>query len=132
MVFLAIAFIALIALQKWNFSIVRLTLITGAVMIALLCLSNPDALVVRYNTNRFLGGTLQEYDVEILYRAGKAGILPALDVLNQTEDKELKDEITQYLSYQAIYPREAHTLSLESFRALEAIAAKDGIKPLNP
>jgi hypothetical protein len=121
MLFLAIAFIALIALQKWNFSIVRLTLITGAVMISLLCLSNPDALVIRYNTNRFLGGTLQEYDVEVLYRAGKAGIIPALEVLNQTDDQELKEEINLYLTFRASHIREAHAQSIESFLALQAV-----------
>jgi hypothetical protein len=129
MVFLAIAFIALIALQKWNFSIVRLTLISGAVMITLLCLSNPDALVVRYNTNRFLSGTLQEYDVEILYRAGKAGIIPALEVLNLTDDQTLKDEITLYLTFQASHTRELYTSSLELFSAQRAITADGAIKP---
>jgi hypothetical protein len=117
MVFLTIAFIALIALQKWDFSIVRLTLITGAVMISVLCLSNPDALVVRYNTSRFLSGTLQEYDVEILYRAGSAGIRSAQEVLAQTDDQALKEEIKLFLSYQESYKREQHTLSLESFLA---------------
>jgi hypothetical protein len=123
MVFLAITFMALIALQKWNFSIVRLTLITGAVMITLLCLSNPDAIVTRYNTNRFLNGTLQEYDVEVLYRAGKAGIIPALEVINQTDDQELKEEINLYLTFQTSHTREAHTQSIESFLALQSIAA---------
>ncbi|MCL2662832.1 MAG: DUF4173 domain-containing protein [Oscillospiraceae bacterium] len=125
MVFLAIAFLALIALQKWNFSIVRLTLVTGAVMITLLCLSSPDALVASYNTNRFLSGTLQEYDVEVLYRAGKAGIIPALEVLNQTDDRELKEEINLYLLFQAGYKRELHTLNIESFLALQAVSERD-------
>jgi len=125
MVFLAIAFIALIALQKWDFSIVRLTLITGAVMISVLCLSNPDALVTRYNSNRYINGTLQEFDVEVLYRAGSAGIIPALNVLNQTDDQALKDEITRYLAFQTRNTSEPHTLSLESFLALQALNAKN-------
>ena len=54
MVLMAAVFVALIALQKWRFSIVRFALVTGSVMLCVLFLSNPDALVVRYNTNRYL------------------------------------------------------------------------------
>ena len=121
MVFLAIVFIALIVLQKWNFSIVRFTLITGAVMICVLCLSNPDALVVRYNTDRFLNGTLKEYDMEILYRAGKAGILPALDVLERTDDKQLRFEIQQYIETWSFDINESHRQSLESLIVRERL-----------
>ena len=125
MVFLAIVFIAFIALQKWNFSIVRLSLLTGAVMICILCLSNPDALVVRYNTNRFLEGTLREYDVSVLYRAGNAGVQPALDVLEQTNDMKLSKDISHYINYQTnrILPSYRH--SLESFLAREKVSEKD-------
>jgi len=121
MVFLAIVFIALIALQKWNFSIVRFSLITGAVMICILCLSNPDALVVRYNTDRFLNGTLQEYDMEILYRAGKAGILPALDVLDRTDDMQLRLDISQFLETWSFNITEPHRQSLESLIVQERL-----------
>ena len=123
MVFLTIVFIALIALQKWDFSIVRLSLIAGAVIICVLCLSNPDALVVRYNSDRFINGTLKEYDVEILYRAGKAGVLPALDVLDRTDDLMLKIEISQYLKTWSFQISESHRHSLESLIAQERLNA---------
>ena len=123
MVFLAIVFIALIFLQKWNFSIVRLSLITGAVMICVLCLSNPDFLVVRYNSNRFISGTLQEYDMEILYRAGNAGVLPALDVFNKTDDPQLRSEISQYLNSRISYTEALHKYSLESLITLERLGS---------
>ena len=121
MIFLAIVFVALIVLQKWEFSIVRMSLLTGAIMICVLCMSNPDALVVRYNLNRFLNGTLQEYDMEILHRAGKAGISPALDVFNKSDDKELRHEISKYLISQAIFIEEPHRSSLELLLAQEKL-----------
>jgi len=121
MVFLTIVFIALVFLQKWDFSIVRLSLVTGAVMICILCLSNPDALVVRYNTDRFMNGTLKEYDVDILYRAGRAGVIPALDVLEWTDDLQLKIEISQYLQLQEYFTEAAHRQSLESLTALDRL-----------
>jgi len=129
MIFLTIVFAALIVLQKHNFSIVRTALITGALIICIMSLLNPDALVVRYNSNRFINGTLQEYDVNILYRSGRAGVRPALDVFYHTTDMQLKHEISQYLSYQTFnydmvfYNDISHRQSLELFLSREALTA---------
>lgn len=100
MVFLAAVFIALIALQKWSFSIVRFAILTGSAIMCTLCLSNPDALVVKYNSDRYLNGTLSEYDTSILYRAESAGVLPALDVYGRTTDADVKANIERYLAWQ--------------------------------
>ncbi|MCL2125899.1 MAG: DUF4173 domain-containing protein [Oscillospiraceae bacterium] len=100
MVFLAAVFVALIALQKWDFSIVRFALVLGSVMLCSLFLCNPDALVVRYNTDRYLRGSLAEYDVEVLYRSGFAGVSPAYEVLEFTSDRQVRYEVGQYLEYQ--------------------------------
>lgn len=125
MVFLMLVFIALIALQKWDFSIVRFALVTGAVMLCALFVCNPDALVVRYNTSRYLSGTLREYDVEILRRAGTAGVLPALEVYEKTADAQLKQQISIYLDNQkqnaSIYEYEQN---LESYTAQKRLSDK--------
>ena len=54
MIFMAVVCGGVIALQKWSFSITRLAVGTGIVMFCLLCLSNPDSLVARYNADRYL------------------------------------------------------------------------------
>ena len=119
MVFLAAVFIALIVLQNKKFSIVRFSLILGSIIICLMCLSNPDAIVVRYNTNRYLSGTLQHYDLEILRRAGSAGVLPAYEVYNATTDQELKDDLQALFRwYQPrVYPRNTNQIFFEQHRA---------------
>jgi len=130
MVFLAVVFIALIALQKWNFSIVRTALVTGAILICTLSLSNPDALVIRYNTGRYISGTLHGYDVDLLYRAGAAGVSPAIDVYHRTDDFVLKRRITQYLESQV--PRvseDYHKMNLETFLAQNRLAAEGFTQP---
>jgi hypothetical protein len=60
-------------------------------------LLNPDGLVAEYNANRYLSGTLNSFDVEILYRSGPAGINPALKVYKQTKDAGLKTELKAYI-----------------------------------
>ena len=126
MVFLAVVFVALIVLQKWDFSIVRFALVTGSAMLCILCLINPDALVVRYNTDRYLAGTLRDYDIDILYRAGSAGVLPALEVYESATDMNVKDQLAAYLynMHMRIENEEAsgigqgaHTRGIEAYRA---------------
>ena len=130
MAFLSAVFIALIALQKWSFSIVRFALITGSVMLCALFLSNPDALIVRYNSDRFLAGTLQDYDIDILYRSGRAGILPAIEVYENTSNEQLKAGIAGYLEYHK--PNRQRPFSLGSGiheNSLEMHLTREALKP---
>ena len=117
MAFLAFVFIALIALQKLDFSIVRFALVAGSIILCILCISNPDALVVRYNTTRYLNGTLPGYDTEILYRSGSAGVLPAVTVYETTKDEALRSSIAQYFRDQIWYDYSAYRQSIESYQA---------------
>jgi hypothetical protein len=97
MVFLAVVCIGVIVLQKRRFSIMRLSVFVGTLMICALCLLNPDGFVARYNADRFLLGTLESFDVQILYQSGPAGVDPALKVYAQTVDEELKAELKAYI-----------------------------------
>jgi len=97
MVFLAVIFIGVIVLQKRQFSIVRLSVFTGALMLCMLCLLNPDGFVASYNADCYLAGTLKSFDVKILYQSGPAGIDPALKVYSRTTDEELKAELKAYI-----------------------------------
>jgi len=99
MAFLTVIYGGIIALQKWQFSIMRLAAVVGMVMLCILCFANPDGIVARYNAERYLAGTLKDFDVKILYQAGSAGVKPAIEVYNQTNDALLKDKLTQYLYY---------------------------------
>ena len=131
MVFLAIAFFALIALQRFDFSIVRFLLITGAVFLCVLSLGNPDALVVRYNADRYMSGSLPGYDMEIVRRAGDAGILPTIEVYDKTSETYLKTEIEWYLNSCSSWQLDsnANRVSLESHLAREALASVDFTHP---
>ncbi len=100
MVFLAVICISVAALQKWSFSIARLAVGLGVVMLCLLCLANTDGFVANYNADRYLAGTLQGFDVEILYRSGAAGVDTAMKLYDESDDKVLRGELKQYLSQQ--------------------------------
>ncbi len=100
MTFLAVICGGVIALQKWPFSITRLAVGAGVAMFCTLCLINPDSLVAGYNADRYLSGTLDNFDVEILYRSGPAGVGSALRVCEQTGDPDLQFKLKEYLQAQ--------------------------------
>jgi len=100
MLLLAVLSGGVVALQKRSFSIARLAVGLGVVMLCLLCLADPDSFVANYNAERYLSGTLKSFDVEILYRSGPAGVDSALKVYEHTNDTVLQDEIKQYLLVQ--------------------------------
>lgn len=103
MIFLAIICGGVIAVQKWQFSIVRLAVGVGVVMLCVLFLLNPDGFVARYNAERYLSGTLNSFDVAILYQSGPAGVDPALKVYEKTNDPILKNELKSYLLAQEMF-----------------------------
>lgn len=100
MAFLSVICIGVIILQKRQFSMVRLSALTGTVLLCALCLLNPDGLVAGYNADRYLSGTLATFDVEILRRSGSAGVDSAMKVYGQTEDDALKEELLVYIKDQ--------------------------------
>lgn len=97
MVFLTVVFAGVIVLQKRQFSIVRISVFTATLMICALSLLNPDGFIASYNANRYLSGTLDDFDVNILYQSGPAGIDSALKVHEQTGDGRLKAELKAYI-----------------------------------
>ncbi len=100
LVFLAVICAAVIVMQKRQFSVLRLAAVTGAVLLCLLCLFNPDGLVARYNAERYLAGSLSSFDVEILFRGGPAGVEPALKVYRRCNDPMLREQLEVYLDNQ--------------------------------
>jgi hypothetical protein len=100
MIFLAVLCGSIVALQKWSFSITRLAVGLGVVMLCTFCLMNPDGFVARYNAERYLAGTLKNFDVDILYRSGTAGVDSALKVYTQSKDQVLQADLKNYLLIQ--------------------------------
>lgn len=111
MLFMAVICGGVIALQKWKFSITRLAVGLGVIILCMLCLADPDSFVARYNAERYLSGTLANFDVDILYRSGPAGVDSALKVYDQTGDPVLRTELKEYMltQYQKASLTEGHS-----------------------
>lgn len=99
LVFLAVAFCGVIVRQGRQFSVMRLALFTGVTLVSLLCVFNTDGLVAKYNANRYLAGTLNEFDTVVLYRAGVAGVPAALLLYGESDNRKLREELSGYLIF---------------------------------
>lgn len=126
MIFMVIVFGAVVARQRWSFSISRLAVLVGVAMLCLLCVLDPDRMVTRYNADRYMAGTLVSFDPTILYRSGPAGVDAALQVYGQTDDLALRSELRQYLQLQQENVENRRGTSrdnLQTARARQDIAA---------
>ena len=135
LIFLIIICGGVVAMQKWQFSILRLAACTGAVMLCLLCLSNPDGFTARYNADRYLAGTLASFDVAILYRGGPAGVGAALQVYEKTDNPELKEQLEAYLisqQHRSLINRGGSWDNLEYKRAREKTTELLGEMQVSP
>ena len=99
LILLAVVFIGVIVRQSRQFSIMRLTAFTGAALLCLLCVVNTDSFVAVYNAERYLSGTLEEFDPIVLYRAGTAGLSAALLLYEQSDNRQLRQELSHYLTH---------------------------------
>ncbi|MBT9173820.1 MAG: hypothetical protein DDT21_02226 [Syntrophomonadaceae bacterium] len=104
LVFLAVVFCGVILRQGRQFSVIRLALFTGVTLVSLLCVLDTDGLVAKYNADRYLAGTLQEFDTIVLYRAGAAGVPAALLLYGKSDNRELREALSRYLIF-----KEQHT-----------------------
>ncbi len=97
MVFLTILLIGIIVKQFKQITVMRLGAFSGAILICLLFIVNVDGVIAGYNANRFIEGTLEEFDTVVLWEARAAGIPAAIRVLKETDDPLLEHEIRRYL-----------------------------------
>ena len=93
MVFLTIVFIGVMVKQFKRISVMRLAAFTGALLICLLFIVNIEGIVPEYNADRYLEGTLEEFDTSVLWDAGVAGIPAAIRVFKESDDPLLRSEI---------------------------------------
>jgi hypothetical protein len=99
MIFLSMIFLGMIVTVFVRFSIMRFALILGSAIMLFLSFGNLDGYVASYNADRYLAGTLKEFDC---YAAGSNGAaaLPAMKrVLAAERDPEEKERLLSEINY---------------------------------
>ena len=121
MAFLAIVFIMMLVKQfvgKTNVIIVALTsaiLICGA-----LAFSDVDGIIAKYNTDRYLAGELEHFEMGMLLELGDSGIVQLDRIAKTAPDASIRAQAEDLIAH-AVILREDKGISLPSIRAKEII-----------
>lgn len=113
--------------------IVALSLAVSVAMFAGLCLCNVNALTARYNTQRYLNGTLESLDLEVMDELGYSAVPSLVQVAKTIDTKkpsEFKEQIDSIL-YRNAVQLEAEQNSIFSFSVPSALA-KAALKEYTP
>jgi hypothetical protein len=95
---LAVVFFSLVLGEKFRYSRVRLTVATGVLIMLAFSWLNVEGFVANYNATRYLDGTLPQFDVDVLYQVGVAGVPVAARLLAATDNLALQALLRGYLS----------------------------------
>jgi len=87
----------LIVSQFKRINLTKSIVVAFSVCFMLLCYSNVDGIIVKYNINRYQNGTLQTIDVDMMYNTPDASKPYALELYHHTEDLQLKAELKEFL-----------------------------------
>ncbi|MBW7573460.1 DUF4153 domain-containing protein [Caproiciproducens faecalis] len=118
MVVLAVIFVLIILSRFRKINLARGVVLTCAVSFLLLCYSNIDGRIVKYNIDRYQSGTLESVDVDILYGAPDAAKPYALKLYRNVKDSNIKNNLGVFLREQSPDKDEFQQMNLQKWTAL--------------
>ncbi len=121
MVFLAIVFVMILIKQfakKTNILIVPL--VSAFLICSLLAFADIDGVIAKYNTDRYLSGELEYFEIGMLCDLGDSGIIQLDRIAKTAPDASVREEAEKHLAY-AVISREDKGISLPSIRAKKII-----------
>lgn len=97
MAMLFLIFSAMIVHQFKRINLVKTLAVICTACFMVLCFSNMDHLIVRYNMDRYKNGTLSDLDFNYLYQIGPAAVPDAKELYLRVEDREVKVKLAEFL-----------------------------------
>ena len=119
MVLLFIVFAIVIVAQFRRVNLAKALVLAFSICFLLLCYSNVDGLIARYNIGRYQAGTLDSVDLEALYATPEASLPYVKELYQETDDPALRVEIRNYWGGFGQYDVPFHEQNLEHFLAQE-------------
>ncbi len=98
MIFLAIVFLVIIIKQFKKRTNVVLTAILAATLIStVLALADVNTVIASYNTDRYLEGSLEDFEISSLMELGDSGAVQLDRIAEKTKDENVRTEATDLL-----------------------------------
>ena len=95
MILIVLIFVLIIIRQFKKINIAKIGSIAFAVMFLVLCFSNVDSLIVKYNYNAYKNGYLNEFDTSIFNELSDDAVYEIL-ALTQNSDKKISNDAKDY------------------------------------
>lgn len=95
MVLLLFIFIIILIRQFRDFQGTRIAVIGSICLFMVLCYSNADGLIAKYNIERYQASTLESLDIDAFYELSDGAVPYIYDLYKETEDIEMKAELKQ-------------------------------------
>lgn len=92
MILLAVIFVVIIVLQFKDFGFWKAIFAAFAVMFGLLCFSDIDGQIARYNINAYQSGALDELDADVFFELGFSAAEPAVRLYESGYSSSRLDE----------------------------------------
>ena len=106
MVFLFLVFVFLLLSQFKKFNLSKCVVVMGSILFLLLCYSDTDTMIVRYNIERYQSGSLESLDIGEFYSMETAAIPEAIRLYAAEEDPGVRKELEEFLSDRQDWYRE--------------------------
>lgn len=112
MILLAVVFAGIfLTMLRSNVNLPKLTVTAFTILFSLLSFCNADGLIARYNADRFLNGTLTEFDVSMMRELSTGAIPEALRVREHLS-KEEREKLDRIISDKLDTAQESDARSL--------------------
>ena len=118
MILIVLIFVLIIIRQFKKINIAKIGSIAFAVMFLVLCFSNVDSLIVKYNYNAYKNGYLNEFDTSIFNELSDDAVYEIL-ALTQNSDKKISNDAKDYFDensyWNTFYDNDMRTFNISSY-----------------
>ncbi len=122
MVFLSVVFLMMLVKQLFGKANVIIAALISAILICgILAFADVDGVIAKYNTDRYLAGELEHFEVGMLTDLGDSGIVQLERIAKNAQDKEVRDEAQELIEY-AILIRQDKGISIPAIKAERIIS----------
>lgn len=124
MVFLSIVFLMILIKQFFaKINVVAIALALAVIITGALAFCDIDGVIAKHNTDRYLAGELEHFEMGILCDLGDSGIIQLDRIAKNAKDEAVRKTAEKYIK-DAIFIRQEKGISIPAIKAERIISAR--------
>lgn len=110
MLVLAVLFILIVVAQFTKLKFCRAAFVSFTLLFGVLCFSNVDGMIARYNVNAYQTGKLEHVDFDVLEHLGDAALVH-VERLTEADDSDVAERARRYYMYMSEESKEKNDVA---------------------